>query len=64
MGHQPRKCDVGIGLGSHDLGVAVIATSLYNSGYFPYIVFTGANAPTTINTCLPIARDCSTSGRP
>jgi uncharacterized SAM-binding protein YcdF (DUF218 family) len=50
MGHEPRRCDVGIGLGSHDLGVAVIATRLYHSGHFPYIVFTGANAPTTIST--------------
>ena len=48
MGHTPRRCDVGIGLGSHDLGVAVAATELYKGGYFPYLVFTGANAPTTI----------------
>lgn len=49
MGHAPRRCDVGIGLGSHDLGVAVVATDLYKDGYFPYLVFTGANAPTTIS---------------
>ena len=49
MGHAPRRCDVGIGLGSHDLGVAVAATELYKGGYFPDLVFTGANAPTTIS---------------
>ncbi|MFE9207166.1 YdcF family protein [Micromonospora sp. NPDC007230] len=48
MHHQLRPCDVGIGLGSHDLGVAVIATRLFHEGQFPWIVFTGANAPTTI----------------
>ncbi len=50
MRHEPRHCDVGIGLGSHDLGVAVVATDLYKGGFFPYLVFTGANAPTTIST--------------
>jgi uncharacterized SAM-binding protein YcdF (DUF218 family) len=49
MRHTPRRCDVGIGLGSHDLGVAVVATDLYKRGCFPYLVFTGANAPTTIS---------------
>ncbi|WBB57433.1 YdcF family protein [Verrucosispora sp. WMMD573] len=48
MGHELRPCDVGIGLGSHDLGVAVIATRLFHEGLFPWIVFTGANAPTTV----------------
>jgi uncharacterized SAM-binding protein YcdF (DUF218 family) len=48
MGHQPRRCDVGIGLGSHDLGVATHTAELYRQGMFPRIVFTGANAPTTI----------------
>jgi len=48
MGHELRSCDVGIGLGSHDLGVAVIATRLFHEGLFPWIVFTGANAPTTV----------------
>lgn len=47
MHHELRRSDVGIGLGSHDLGVAIIATDLYQQGYFPHIVFTGANAPTT-----------------
>jgi uncharacterized SAM-binding protein YcdF (DUF218 family) len=48
MQHELRKCDVGVGLGSHDLGVAVIATSLFHGGYYPLVVFSGANAPTTI----------------
>jgi uncharacterized SAM-binding protein YcdF (DUF218 family) len=46
--HQPRPVDVAIGLGSHDLGVATHAAELYHQGMFPHIVFTGANAPTTI----------------
>ncbi|MBP2474004.1 uncharacterized SAM-binding protein YcdF (DUF218 family) [Crossiella equi] len=44
-----KPCDVGIGLGSHDLGVADYAAELYHAGYFPRIVFTGANAPTTVD---------------
>jgi uncharacterized SAM-binding protein YcdF (DUF218 family) len=48
MRHEPRRCDVGIGLGSHDLGVAVVAVDLFHRGMFPLIVFTGANAPTTV----------------
>lgn len=49
MRHELRPCDVGIGLGSHDLGVAIQAAELYQRGLFPRIVFTGANAPTTID---------------
>lgn len=48
MHHEPVPCDVGIGLGSHDLGVAIVAVDLFHRGLFPHIVFTGANAPTTI----------------
>lgn len=48
MHHELRPCDVGIGLGSHDLGVAIIATDLYHRGLYPLLVFTGANAPTTV----------------
>jgi uncharacterized SAM-binding protein YcdF (DUF218 family) len=48
MGHELRPCDVGIGLGSHDLGVATCAVNLFREGAFPLIVFTGANAPTTV----------------
>ncbi|MGI5166414.1 YdcF family protein [Spirillospora sp. CA-253888] len=47
MGHAVRPADVGIGLGSHDPGVASHAAALYHRGLFPLIVFTGANAPTT-----------------
>ncbi|MCX2734154.1 YdcF family protein [Saccharopolyspora sp. NFXS83] len=46
--HEPRRCDVGVGLGSHDLGVATRTAELYHQGWFPRIVFTGANAPTTV----------------
>lgn len=46
--HEPRATDVGIGLGSHDLGVATYTAELCQRGMFPLIVFTGANAPTTI----------------
>jgi uncharacterized SAM-binding protein YcdF (DUF218 family) len=48
MHHEIRPTDVGIGLGSHDLGVATYTAELYQQGMFPRIVFTGANAPTTI----------------
>jgi uncharacterized SAM-binding protein YcdF (DUF218 family) len=48
LGHSLHPCDVGIGLGSHDPGVAKMAVDLFRRGMFPHIVFTGANAPTTI----------------
>lgn len=48
MGHNLEPCDVGIGLGSHDLGVAIVATDLFRRGMFPRLIFTGANAPTTV----------------
>lgn len=48
MRHELRPADVGIGLGSHDLGVATCAAELFHAGMFPRIVFTGANAPTTV----------------
>ncbi|WP_242893908.1 YdcF family protein [Actinomadura litoris] len=48
MHHTIRPTDVAIGLGSHDLGVATFTAELYREGMFPRIVFTGANAPTTI----------------
>ncbi|NKY56342.1 YdcF family protein [Nocardia flavorosea] len=48
MDHEARPVDLGIGLGSHDLGVATHTANLYNAGIFPRIVFTGANAPTTV----------------
>ncbi|UUV28009.1 YdcF family protein [Amycolatopsis roodepoortensis] len=48
MHHELRPADVGIGLGSHDLGVATFTAELIHAGMLPLIVFTGANAPTTV----------------
>ncbi len=48
MGHEVRPVDVGIGLGSHDIGVAVYAVELFRRGIFSTVVFSGANAPTTV----------------
>ncbi|MGW5264153.1 YdcF family protein [Microbispora sp. NPDC004025] len=48
MGHSPRPCDVAIGLGSHDLGVAGHAARLYHEGLFSRLVFTGGNSPGTL----------------
>ncbi|MCP2279861.1 YdcF family protein [Nocardia amikacinitolerans] len=42
--------DLGIGLGSHDLGVATWTAALYRQRTFPLIVFSGGNSPTTIGT--------------
>jgi uncharacterized SAM-binding protein YcdF (DUF218 family) len=47
MHHPLHPCDVAIGLGSHDLGVAAFAAELYRAGMFPLVVFTGGNSPTT-----------------
>ena len=47
MHHEVRPCDVAIGLGSHDLGVAAHAAGLHRAGLFPTLVFTGGNSPTT-----------------
>ncbi|MFC0866323.1 YdcF family protein [Sphaerimonospora cavernae] len=49
MHHEPRPCDIGVGLGSHDIGVAVFTAELYHRQMLPRIVFSGANAPTTID---------------
>lgn len=49
LGHELRPTDIAIGLGSHDIGVAEHAADLYHQGLFPLIVFTGANAPTTVD---------------
>lgn len=49
LGHELRPTDIAIGLGSHDIGVAEHTADLYLRGLFPLIVFTGANAPTTVN---------------
>lgn len=48
MHHTVRPSDIAIGLGSHDLGIATFTAELYHEGMFPRIVFTGANAPTTV----------------
>jgi uncharacterized SAM-binding protein YcdF (DUF218 family) len=48
MHHELRPTEVGVGLGSHDLGVATYTAELYQRGMFPLIVFTGANASTTV----------------
>jgi hypothetical protein len=40
-----RPCSAGIGLGSHDLGVATFAADLYHAGLFPVLVFSGGNSP-------------------
>jgi uncharacterized SAM-binding protein YcdF (DUF218 family) len=47
VGHEPTHCDVAIGLGSHDLGVATFAAELFHRGLFPTVVFSGATSPTT-----------------
>lgn len=46
--HQDlRPCEVAIGLGSHDPGVAEYAAELYHQGLFPLLVFSGATSRTT-----------------
>ncbi|MGW2281138.1 YdcF family protein [Streptomyces sp. NPDC001770] len=47
MGHSLKRCSVAIGLGSHDLGVADTSADLYQRGYVPLVLFTGATSPTT-----------------
>lgn len=47
MAHKARPCEVAIGLGSHDLGVAAYAAELFRAGLFPIVVFTGATSRTT-----------------
>lgn len=49
LDHELHPVDLAIGLGSHDGGVAVYAAELYQRGMFPQIVFSGANAPTTVD---------------
>ncbi|WP_433408919.1 YdcF family protein [Saccharomonospora azurea] len=49
LNHPPRRSDVGVGLGSHDLAVADHTAALYTAGRFPLVVFTGATAPTTVD---------------
>lgn len=47
MHHEPAPASVAIGLGSHDLGVADVAASLYLKSLVPLLLFTGSNSPTT-----------------
>jgi hypothetical protein len=61
MHHLARPCSAGIGLGSHDLGVATLAADLYLAGLFPVLVFTGANSPTTA-ALLPRGEACAMPG--
>ena len=49
MHHDLHAVDVGIGLGSHDPGVAVFIAELFHREMFPLIVVTGANTPTTVD---------------
>ncbi|MFF0637721.1 YdcF family protein [Nocardia sp. NPDC004151] len=49
MHHELGPADIGIGLGSHDRDVPAYTAELYHQGLFPRIVFTGANAPGTID---------------
>lgn len=44
MPDEGRATDIGIGLGSHDIGAAEHAADLYQKGRLPVVVFTGANA--------------------
>jgi uncharacterized SAM-binding protein YcdF (DUF218 family) len=69
LGHQLRPCSVGIGLGSHDLGVATLAADLYRAGLFPVLVFSGGNSPTTAarfprGEAVQYAEQASTLGVP
>lgn len=45
MGHRRQPCDVAIGLGCHDLGVAAETAALYLDGLVSRIVFTGGPNP-------------------
>jgi uncharacterized SAM-binding protein YcdF (DUF218 family) len=49
LGHPEAPTDVAIGLGSHDLSVATRAAELHLRGLVPLLLFTGANAPTTVD---------------
>jgi uncharacterized SAM-binding protein YcdF (DUF218 family) len=48
MGHELRWCPVAIALGSRDLGVAAVAASLFEAGWFSTLVFSGGNSPSTV----------------
>lgn len=60
MGHDLHACNVAIGLGSHDLGVAEHTAKLYQQGYAPKIVFTGATSPPPPGRSFPTAKPSPT----
>ncbi|MCX5378803.1 YdcF family protein [Streptomyces sp. NBC_00091] len=47
MRHELRPCDAAIALGCNDLGVSTYAAHLYETGFFPTLVFTGGNSAAT-----------------
>jgi uncharacterized SAM-binding protein YcdF (DUF218 family) len=47
VGHDLARCEAAIGLGSHDLGVATAAATLFGDDMFPVVVFSGATSRTT-----------------
>ena len=61
MHHPVRPCDLGIGLGSHDLG-SPPRRELYHQGAYPLIVFTGARPHR--RGPPPPAKPCTTRARP
>ncbi|MEV8411286.1 YdcF family protein [Streptomyces niveus] len=63
MHYEPWPCSVGIGLGSHDLGVADVTVGLYQRGKFPLIVFTGPPDGRLAIGCLEEKLSTTVSGR-
>ncbi|MFL6123067.1 YdcF family protein [Actinophytocola sp.] len=61
---RPRAAptDVGIGLGSHDIGVAVRTAELYHQGLFPLIV-SPVPTPRPRSTASPAVKLCTTRER-
>lgn len=49
LNNTDGPADIAIGLGGHDIGVAEHAAELYAQEMVPRILFTGANAPTTVS---------------
>ena len=49
MHHEVGPADLAIGLGGHDPTVPQVAVDLYHRRLVPCLVFTGANAPTTVD---------------
>ena len=55
LGHELRHVEVGVGLGSHDIGVAVRTAELYKRCLFSVMVFTGANRERALAEGVPDA---------